>query len=187
MILDIWHLFCESILINVLRGKSDYLLFTHLLNTRKKKNQLRIPIRKKTIGQISLTYLGPKIYNLLPDIIKYINSLFKNKAKFFILCQPRMKANQLIDKKTTYYYNWWKCISVCSMNTLRFNSNAFMNPFQIILYLFYFNFHFYHGSLVHSFLFFEVSMLYNFLNFLIVNIVYIMVHFIQIFSIIFLQ
>ena len=60
----------------------------HAYPTRTREN-LRIPIHNLTIYQHSLTYLGPKIWNALPDTLKSLTTLrnFKKRFKNHIISQ----------------------------------------------------------------------------------------------------
>ena len=54
-----------------------------LINTRNSMHRLKIQIKKTNMGQNSLSYLGPKLWNTLPNEIKACKSTnsFKHKVK----------------------------------------------------------------------------------------------------------
>ena len=51
--------------------------------TRNSENRFKVPLRKTNIGQNSLSYLGPKLWNDLPNDLKLSNNrnTFKHKLK----------------------------------------------------------------------------------------------------------
>ena len=54
-----------------------------VINTRNSMYRLKIKINKSNMGQNSLSYLGPKLWNILPDEIKSSTNTnsFKHKVK----------------------------------------------------------------------------------------------------------
>lgn len=61
----------------------------HDYNTRN-KHQYLPPFMAKTIGQRSFVFLGPKLYNTVPEVIKQMTIVsFKTKLKSHILSLPR--------------------------------------------------------------------------------------------------
>ena len=57
------------------------------INTRNSILKLNHPFRKTSIGQRGLSYIGPAIWNRIPEIIKETRSLntFKHKMKYYYL------------------------------------------------------------------------------------------------------
>ena len=56
-------------------------------NTRNSHNKLIQPFRKTNIGQNSISYIGPSVWNILPDNLKMSNTLntFKHNLKRYYL------------------------------------------------------------------------------------------------------
>lgn len=104
-IFDIRQLFCQIILIWQYKNRRELVNVHHNYNTRYKVNSAVVPTIHKTKSQRCFTYLGPKLYNLIPTEIKSINSenLFKKKIKQWISLQPRLKIHQIVDLKNIYY------------------------------------------------------------------------------------
>lgn len=102
-VLDIRQLYCSAILLNqkTLKSKNQ---IEHQYSTRYKDNSYHVPKVTKTIAQRCHTYLGPRLYNILPANIKTINSIdnFKNKIRKWLLNLPRLTTHQFIDLKNTY-------------------------------------------------------------------------------------
>ena len=59
----------------------------NLLRTRHSHLNLTQPARKTNFGQAALSYLGPKLWNTIPNNIKDSQTLntFKHKVKYFYL------------------------------------------------------------------------------------------------------
>ena len=57
------------------------------INTRKTYSRLIQPLRKTNMGLNSISYLGPTLWNKLPENIKHSSSLiaFKHKVKEYFL------------------------------------------------------------------------------------------------------
>lgn len=104
-IFDTRQLYCQTLLIRQHTNKNELKSITHDYNTRYKVNSNVVPKTEKTIAQRCFTYLGPKIYNILPPKIKKINSrnMFKNQLKKWIADIPRLEIHKIIDLKNTYY------------------------------------------------------------------------------------
>ena len=56
-------------------------------NNRNSHNKLIQPFRKTNIGQNSISYIGPCVWNILPDNLKMSNTLntFKHNLKRYYL------------------------------------------------------------------------------------------------------
>lgn len=73
----------------------------HAYDTRKKNLTYLPPLMNKAIGQKSFTYLGPKLYNMLPRELSNIKSkyAFKKQLKKYILSIPRHEVHDIIECK----------------------------------------------------------------------------------------
>lgn len=102
---DIRQLYCQTLLIRQHNNKNELKSIEHDHNTRYKTNATVVPKTEKTIAQRCFTYLGPKIYNILPPVIKKINSrnMFKDELKKWIRTIPRLEIHKIVDIKNIYY------------------------------------------------------------------------------------
>lgn len=100
-LLDIRQIFCERMLIYIYKNKIPIQPIEHTYNTRTRTNHINVPLREKTIGQRSVKFLAPKIYNLLPNDLKTLQSFkkFKHRVKLWILATGRSKFKDIIDLK----------------------------------------------------------------------------------------
>lgn len=98
---DIRQLFCLSLLVRQHQHKSELIQIQHDHNTRQRSNVSVLPKIHKSLSQRCFTYLGVKIYNLLPIIFKNINNinLFRKKVKVWIYNEPREKIHKLIEHR----------------------------------------------------------------------------------------
>ncbi len=97
--LDLRQLYCLEILKNI---KKEKITFNIGQNASTRRHALAYPtISHKTHGQRSLKYYSPRLYNMLPNDIKLIESCksFKVKAKNWIFLKGRQAFNNLIDLK----------------------------------------------------------------------------------------
>ena len=102
-VLDIRQLYCSAILVEQKKQNSKYPI-EHHYSTRYRDKSYQVPRVSKTISQRCYTYLGPRLYNILPTNIKAINSIdnFKNKIRKWLLNLPRLTTHQFIDLRNTY-------------------------------------------------------------------------------------
>lgn len=100
-VFDPRQLYCQNILSLMYKNRDNLEKVKHVYSTRQNKKSMIIPKMSKTIGQRCYSYIGPKIYNNLPDYITSLNSnnIFKTKIKQWINSQTRNKIHQLIDIK----------------------------------------------------------------------------------------
>ena len=103
--LDIRGYFCLMILTNQHKNRAQLCHLDHRYETRNKENTTKTPATTKTMTQRSYYFLGPHIYNKIPNTLKAINSnkLFKKRIKTWILEKPRIYIHSLIDIENTYY------------------------------------------------------------------------------------
>lgn len=100
-VLDLRQLFFLKINISQNLNKDKLQLAKHSYNTRKQKTAYITPKANKTIGQRCYNYLGPRLYNSLPQNLRCENShkIFKKKLKEYILKTPRLDIHRAIDIK----------------------------------------------------------------------------------------
>ena len=57
------------------------------INTRNKFPKLKIPFRKTNIGQKAISFVGPSLWNSLPEVIKKPDNVitFKHNVKNYYL------------------------------------------------------------------------------------------------------
>lgn len=105
-LLDIRQLYALTTLSYLRRNQNMLNFKTSAYGLRNTQEILRIPSMKKTIGQRSFLYVGPKLFNEVPLILKDINSvkLFKKKIKTWLLDKPRNFVHKLVDLKNEYTY-----------------------------------------------------------------------------------
>lgn len=101
-LLDVRQLFCFNTIMNIFKHKIPVEHITHNYQTRHKQNNSNVPRCEKTIGQRHCNYLGPKLYNMLPNEFKNIDSLnlFKSKIKKWLLTTPRNIFHKIINQST---------------------------------------------------------------------------------------
>lgn len=96
-VFDIRQLYFYALALKTFSEKRDKI--THKHHTRI-KNQMNLPtvLMRTTTGQRSHSYLGPKVFNSIPKIVRDENSShkFKNKLRKFIL-NSRVLTHTLID------------------------------------------------------------------------------------------
>lgn len=82
-VLDIRQLFCLKMILNVRSRKLQIEHIEHSYNTRGRENKVLIPRCSKTVGQRHCKFLGPKIWDLLPDEYKTLvgHKRFKYEVK----------------------------------------------------------------------------------------------------------
>lgn len=81
-LLNIRELYSHCLLIHQYKTHSDSTLVDHSYNTRgKDRKQVKVTVAQKTIGTKCFTYLGPRLYNNLPESIKQIRSIIKYKRE----------------------------------------------------------------------------------------------------------
>lgn len=104
-LLDVRQLYCQSLLINQYKQRNFNPSISHRHDTRYRQHSFVLHMANKTIGQRSHTYIGPKIFNLLPAEIKSICTIkrFKSEIKKWIINISRIEIHALIDAKNTYY------------------------------------------------------------------------------------
>lgn len=100
-VFDPRQLYCEKILTETHKDKNNMKRKAHKYEIRRKEKLIQVPKMRKTIGQRCHQYIGPKIYNSLPDYMTNLTSLtlFKKKVKNWINYQQRYEIHQLIDLK----------------------------------------------------------------------------------------
>lgn len=103
-IFDIRQLFCIAVLVRQFLKKNELVCINHSYLTRQKANMVRVPKTDKTVTQRSYYFLGPKLFNNLPDDIKTANSraVFKRKLNTWLTCKTRLEIHSLMDLKNTY-------------------------------------------------------------------------------------
>lgn len=89
-LLDIRQLFCQKLLISVKKQKINVISVLTPYNIRE-KNKNKVMKCKKSIGQRSAQYLGPKLHNLLPNNLKMNNNMknFKTELREWIVNKKR--------------------------------------------------------------------------------------------------
>lgn len=102
-VFDIRQIFCQHIIMDIYKNKISIEPIQHAYHTRNKENNLLMPRCGKTIGQRSCDYLGPRIYNILPQELRNINCFirFKSKVKKWILENERTIFHDLINQKSS--------------------------------------------------------------------------------------
>lgn len=100
-ILDLRQYYFYTVCIYIYRNKHLLQLPAHEYNTRQKSQNFVVKFMQKTIGQRSLSYLGPKIFSSLPYGITTSSTLnkFKKECKNYILLENRENIHSLIDLK----------------------------------------------------------------------------------------
>lgn len=103
-IFDLRQLYCFVILVKQQMRKAVTEPY-HSYNIRNIINTVEVPKVEKTITQRSFHYLGPKIYNCLPEGIRAITLLskFKKEVRKWIKLKSRLEIHSLVDIKNTYY------------------------------------------------------------------------------------
>lgn len=86
-VFTIRKLYCVALLVYLKKNEQNIKFNQHIYHTRHKLKITKKPVTKKTIGQKSHTYLGPKLFDHVPDSLKNINNIkiFKNKIKKWLL------------------------------------------------------------------------------------------------------
>ena len=74
-------------------------IYIQEINSRNNYARLKVPFRKTTIGQKSLTYIGPSVWNKLPNSMKRNISL--NKFKYRISSRNNYARLKVPLRKTT--------------------------------------------------------------------------------------
>ncbi|KAJ8961392.1 hypothetical protein NQ318_014637 [Aromia moschata] len=98
-ICDIRQLFFYNCTYKYHKTRSGPILPRHEYGTRN-RFQFTVPMMTKTTGQRSYNYLGPKLYNTIPEELKQINNKsIKYKLKSFILTLPREICHNYIENK----------------------------------------------------------------------------------------
>lgn len=100
-IFDIRQHYFYTVCIHTYRNKHILRLPDHDYNTRQKSHNFVVKFMQKTIGQRSLSFLGPKIFSSLPHEITTLSTLnkFKKECKSYILLESRKNIYSLIDLK----------------------------------------------------------------------------------------
>lgn len=90
------HYFCVNTKQHLTKHSAP--LPTHSYSTRQKDNYL-VSHMTKAIGQRSITFLAPRLYNTLPKSIQNITNifLFKKKLKEYTLSKSRTIISNYID------------------------------------------------------------------------------------------
>lgn len=96
-IMDSRQLFFVQCNIQQHKNKQNLTQPSHNYNIR--HNNYVVPYMKKTVGQKSYTYLGPKLYNSLPLFLKSITSQnsFKYQIKQYTLTLTRQSVHSNIE------------------------------------------------------------------------------------------
>lgn len=95
--LDIRQLYCIRTLIKQYKKTSELAHHTHSYQTRHKKNAV-LPKTKKSILQRSFKYIGPKLYNYIPESIKTLPfHIFKKKVKNWTTEMDRKTIHEYIN------------------------------------------------------------------------------------------
>lgn len=95
---DLKQLYAKKIIFFVSKNISKFDFIDHTQNTRMKESRLlKIPKMSKSIGQKYFMYIGPKLYNVIPDELKLSNSSysFKKMIRKWILENRNMIHNIL--------------------------------------------------------------------------------------------
>lgn len=97
-VLDVRQLFYFHCNVKQHNDQNYLTKFEHMYSTRQRGHTYKVPFIKKTIGQKSYTYLGPKLYNSLNIEIRNITSIhqFKIKLRNHIKCILRKDIHVLI-------------------------------------------------------------------------------------------
>ncbi|KAJ8914883.1 hypothetical protein NQ315_014896 [Exocentrus adspersus] len=84
-IMDPRQLFAVALVLQQRKCIMSGKFVNHCYDTRQRLQSLYVPRMNKTAGQKSYTYLGPKVYNVVPHTLKALNSwaLFKSKIKLW--------------------------------------------------------------------------------------------------------
>lgn len=100
-LLDIRQLFYFKINLRQNLNKNTSNLINHAYNTRQQKTSYTTDRANKNIGQRCYSYLGPRLYNSLPQTIRAEKShmLFKKELKNHILKTSRLDIHRAIDVK----------------------------------------------------------------------------------------
>ena len=99
-VFDIRQLFCHALILYFKKHKNKLTRVDHVYDTRTKEVAVTQPKMPKTIGKRSFIYLGPRKYNILPEVIKNNNSQsFKAMVKNWIINKQRSYIHALIDTK----------------------------------------------------------------------------------------
>ena len=105
-VLDVRQLFGLAMCTEVFKNKKLLKFTEHHYVTRAKTSAIPRNIKcTKTVGQRCYTYLCSKMYSILPQNIKKLNTIhsLKNHIKKWMFDIPRNVIHAIIDK--TYYYN----------------------------------------------------------------------------------
>ena len=70
--------------------------------TRNSKHRFKVPLKKTNMGQNSLSYLGPKLWNNLPSPSSKSRNIFKHKIKSGIF-ERNTKEYKGVQKSTKEY------------------------------------------------------------------------------------
>lgn len=102
-VLDLRQLFFLKANLCLNMNKDKLQIPNHSYNTRRHKIKYITPRAHKTIGQRSYSYLGPRLYNSLPLIIRSERShrAFKRELKKYILNTPRLEIHEIINIKNS--------------------------------------------------------------------------------------
>lgn len=98
---DIRQLYCYKILVNIHQGKIPLYPVDHPYKTRNRDCAVKIPKCNKSAMQKSVTYLGPKLYNIIPVELRMTNNknTFKRKLKLWMQQKNRHVFNSLVNNK----------------------------------------------------------------------------------------
>lgn len=99
-VFDIRQLFSKTVLTFLFNNKHYLNELNHVRDTRASTvAHLILPRAQKTIGQRSFIYIGPRLYNNMPEFLKHLYSkrLFKNKLKYWILSNDRYFFHSIVD------------------------------------------------------------------------------------------
>lgn len=103
-VLDIRQLFAKSTLLHLQKHKFQVQKVEHKKNTRSQNlDNLFRPRSRKAIGQKTFTYIGPRIYNLLPENVKDLRNIhsFKRQIVSWILSLNTDILYNIIESNTT--------------------------------------------------------------------------------------
>ena len=110
------------------------------IDTRNKFSKLKNPFRKTNMGQKAISYIGPSIWNSLPDSIRWANSLnsFKHNFKKHYLTWITNNAFMWIYVSVFIYM--FKCPWVCLCIHMHIRQCIFLWLIhsQVILFLCFF-------------------------------------------------
>nr|CAI5836261.1 unnamed protein product [Callosobruchus analis] len=102
-VFDIRQLFCHSVLMRQHCNRSELISIDHYYATRNPL-KYKTPRVGKTVTQRSYFFLGPRLYNLLPDEIKQLNSksMYRSSSKKWIKSKSRKEIHRLLGINTVF-------------------------------------------------------------------------------------